>query len=66
MINIDTARSYATEANLNKYLVKVGLDECRPIRVRNTAGRWTAVFGWALSGHENPPSIAYLGFPIIN
>jgi hypothetical protein len=65
-LNIDTARSYATEANLDKYLAKVGLDECRPLKVLNTAGRWTAVFGYALSGHDNPPSIAHAGFIIIN
>lgn len=65
-MNIDTARSYATEANLIAALKKVGLDECRPLIVRNRAGRWTAVFGCALSGHYNSPSIAHEGFPIIN
>ena len=65
-MNIDTAKSFATEANLDKHLKKVGLDQARPLKVRNTQGRWTAVFGYALSGVQNPPSIAHFGFPVIN
>lgn len=65
-LDINTARSYTTEANLDKYLAKTGLDEFRPLKVKNTDGRWTAVFGCTLSGHPNPPSIAWLGFIIIN
>ena len=42
--NIDTARSYATEAQLAKGLERFGLTEFRPLVVRNRAGRWTAVF----------------------
>lgn len=43
--DIDNNKSYASEANLMKALEKLGLDKCKPIVVRNRAGRWTAVFG---------------------
>jgi len=43
--NIDTSRSYATEAALLKALDRRGLGNYRPLVVRNRAGRWTAVFG---------------------
>lgn len=65
-MSIDKSKSYATEANLMAALEKVGLDKCRPIIVRNRAGRWTAVFGYALSGHSNPPAICHLGFMVVN
>jgi hypothetical protein len=64
--DIDTARSYATEARLNRALTKIGLAEARPIIVRNRAGRWTAVFGWNLSGIGAPMVIAHAGFKVIN
>jgi hypothetical protein len=67
MLNIDNAKSYATEANLMTALAKLGLDKCRPMVVCNRAGRFTAVFGLKLSGTDlNPCSIASLGFMIIN
>lgn len=53
IINIDECRSYASEANLDKALNKMGLDNwqeshqgrpCRYIKVRNSEGRWTAIF----------------------
>jgi hypothetical protein len=65
-MNIDNCKSYATEENLMVALRKVGLDICKPIVVRNREGRWTAVFGYELSGRVNPPAIAHLGFMIIN
>lgn len=65
-MTIDTAKSYATEANLLAALEKLGLDKLRPLIVRNREGRWTAVFGYALSGCDNPFQIAHMGFPIIN
>lgn len=50
LMNIDTSRSYATEANLLKALQQLGLAGMRPLVVRNREGRWTAVFGLHLSG----------------
>ena len=42
--NIDTAKSYATEANLMAALEKIGLADRNPMVVRNREGRWTAIF----------------------
>jgi len=50
MMNIDTAKSYATEENLMKALAKLGLAELRPMVVRNREGRWTAIFSISLAG----------------
>jgi len=50
IFNIDTAKSYATEENLMKALVKLGFDKCSPLVVMNRVGRHTAVFGLHLSG----------------
>lgn len=64
MINIDNARSYATEANLQVALKKYHLDDRHPIIVCNRAGRFTAVF----SAHRLEGDLAYapgLGFPVI-
>lgn len=44
MNNIDTSKSYATEANLVKALTKLGFINSRPLVVCNRAGRFTAVF----------------------
>jgi hypothetical protein len=52
-IHLDDCKSYATEANLEKALSNLGLDDwresdtqmpCRYIKCRNAEGRWTAVF----------------------
>jgi len=52
-IDINNSKSYATEANLDKALTKLGLDNfrgfdggspCRYLKVRNKEGRWTAIF----------------------
>jgi len=50
MMNIDTCKSYATEENLMKALVKHGFEKDYPLIVRNREGRFTAVFGLHLSG----------------
>jgi hypothetical protein len=50
--DLDACKSYATEANLDKALAKLGLDAygfegempCRYIKCRNAEGRWTAIF----------------------
>lgn len=53
VITLDECKSYATEANLDKALEKLGLDDyrasdtetpCRYIKCQNGQGRWTAVF----------------------
>lgn len=43
-MNIDTSRSYATEANLRTALERFGFAECPHVVVRTRTGRWTAVF----------------------
>lgn len=51
-LSIEAGKSYATEANLDKALAKLGLDNygcegempCRYMKVRNAEGRWTAIF----------------------
>lgn len=48
--NIDTAKSYATEANLMKALERLGFADKRPVVVRNRAGRYTAIFSLSLAG----------------
>jgi hypothetical protein len=50
--NIDTAKSYATEANLLKALEKHGLAEARYMVVRNRAGRFTAIFSLSQNGFD--------------
>lgn len=44
IFDIDTAKSYATEANLNKALVKLGFDQDRHVVVCTRTGRFTAIF----------------------
>ena len=68
-LNIDTAKSYATEENLMKGLKAMGLDTLRPLVVRNRAGRFTAVFGLQISGLAKTGNVtlaARHGFPTIN
>jgi hypothetical protein len=65
-MNIDTSKSYATEENLMKALEKAGLDKCKPLVVRNREGRYTAIFGYAIYGVQNPFIIAHKGFMVIN
>ncbi|UGY15180.1 hypothetical protein HAP48_0042760 [Bradyrhizobium septentrionale] len=67
--NIDNAKSYATEANLMKALATLGLDQMRPVIVRNREGRFTAIFGLHLSGMAcsgNVMAAANHGFKTIN
>lgn len=61
-MNIDSAKSYATEANLMTALAKIGLDSMKPLVVRNRAGRFTAVFGFHISG----ASVGGMAFAIGN
>ena len=43
-MDINTAKSYATKENLNKALVKAGIDDHRHLVVSNDKGRFTAIF----------------------
>lgn len=52
-ISIEACKSYATEANLDAALARLGLDAyttepgqmpCRYTKCRNAEGRWTAIF----------------------
>lgn len=58
-LNIDTAKSYATEANLVAGLKKLGLDHEPHMIVRNRAGRFTAIFSIGMSSHRNGGYIAF-------
>lgn len=53
VITLETCKSYATEANLDKGLERLMLDDyrdsdtqvpCRYIKARTPEGRWTAIF----------------------
>lgn len=48
-LNIDTAKSYATEANLLKALGPMLREKTKYVIVRNRAGRWTAIFPLGLN-----------------
>lgn len=68
-LDINTCKSYATEANLDKALAKLGLDNygyegecpCRFMKVRNAEGRWTAIFMATEYFHRNNTG-GYVGF----
>ena len=56
-------KTFATQANLEKYLVKCGLHELTMAAVvRTPEGRWTAIF--AKSAHENFMYICHKGFKV--
>lgn len=68
-MNIDTARSFASEAALMRCLTKLGLADMRPLVVCNRQGRFTAVFGLHLSGLAATGNVTYaarLGFHTID
>ena len=50
MMDIDTAKSYATRENLLKALERLGFADKRPMIVRNSEGRWTAIFSLSMAG----------------
>ena len=63
-MNIDNAKSYATEENLTKGLTRVGLNDARYLTVCNRDGRFTAIF--PMSWNEiGPVSIAGVGFMVV-
>lgn len=43
-MDINSCKSYATLANLEKALIKIGVENHRKLIVCNTNGRYTAVF----------------------
>ncbi len=46
-ITLETAKGYASEANLTKALARLGLDDyegCRYVVARKPDGTWTAIF----------------------
>ena len=62
-------KSYATEANLETGLATAGLAEQRHLVVRNSEGRWTAVFplNWLTEDMKCGaiPHIAAQGFMVV-
>lgn len=69
LFNIDTAKSYATEKNLMDALKRLGLDDQKPLVVRNRAGRWTAVFHIAHSSEGRAGNVMFAanhGFKTFN
>jgi hypothetical protein len=57
MLNIDTAKSFATEENLEQALTKANIKDKHHVVVRNRAGRWTAIF---LHSFLNPGDAGYI------
>jgi len=70
VLSIEACKSYATEANLDKALNRLGLDSyrcderhvpCRYMKVRNSEGRWTAIFMVSEFFNRNKTG-GYIGF----
>ena len=68
MFDIDNAKSYATEENLDKALAKIGLDKAHGLVVCNRAGRFTAIFTVGRCEVAEVPMMlpAHNGFMIVN
>jgi len=68
IVDIDDARSYATEANLEKALLTFGMVNIPRVVVRNRAGRFTAIFthGRVEAMSMNHMFILSKGFPVIS
>jgi hypothetical protein len=45
-ITLETCKAYATQANLEKALAKIGLDRYDYIECRTAEGKWTAIFSF--------------------
>jgi hypothetical protein len=58
LMNIDTAKSYATETNLMVALHNMGLADSNPMVVRNRDGRWTAIFSASLGDFQGDMTAA--------
>jgi hypothetical protein len=65
--NIDLAKSYATEDNLDRALDKTCLKPVPALVVRNRAGRFTAVYSKSmLDAHQIPFILAaQMGFKVL-
>lgn len=61
-MNIDSARSYATEKNLNDALEKLDIHQYRHVVVCNRAGRFTAIFPASSAGRGYMGLFAQHGF----
>lgn len=57
-MNIDTAKSYATEENLMRALEKLSLADRCPMVVRNREGRWTAIFSASMGRFDGNIGLA--------
>lgn len=66
-LNIDTAKSYSTEANLEKSLVRLNLSAVRHMVVCNREGRFTPLFMVSVGDGTmyHAGDIAQLGFKVI-
>jgi hypothetical protein len=66
-LDIDGARSYATEGGLRKALTKLGLSDDRPLVVCNRQGRYTAIFHLAHArDQQRALSAPHRGFLLFN
>lgn len=65
-LSIETSTSYATEKNLLRALEQKGVDKLHRVVVRNSQGRWTAIFPFSrIQGTTNPFLLASLGFMVL-
>lgn len=62
MNNINSAKSYANELNLNKALRELEIDQHNPLVVCNKAGRFTAIFRLSDIKDGDMAKFARLGF----
>lgn len=64
MLDINTAKSYATLDNLNKALAKFGIADHDHLVVKNFEGRYTAVFPFSNFQRTRlfPNGMHYVGF----
>lgn len=62
MLNIDTSKSYATEANLLAALAKLGFADDRYLVVCTRSGHFTAIFPVSNITDGNMTRYARLGF----
>jgi hypothetical protein len=46
-ITLDNCKAYATQANLEKGLAKLGLDRYDYVECRTAEGKWTAIFSFS-------------------
>jgi len=64
-LNIDSARSYKTEANLDKAVREI-FPDWKYLTVCNREGRFTAIFSMSSNQRFNTLDAAHLGFMVVN